>query len=59
MVLEKYRGHSLSHPPNQKITHLLFVDHLKTYHKTKQKAAVVSRKIKAMFNDIGLEWGII
>lgn len=34
--------------------HPLFADNLKTYLKSEQKAAVVSRKL----NDIGLEWGI-
>ena len=51
-------GFNLSHAPNQKITHLLFVDDLKTYHKSEQKAAVVSSKLKVMFKDIGLERGI-
>ena len=49
---------ALSHAPNQKITHLFFVDDLKSYHKSEQKAAVVSSKLKMMFKDVGLEWGI-
>ena len=37
---------------------VLFVDDLKTYHKSESKAAVTSLKLKQMFGDIGLEWGL-
>lgn len=36
----------------------MFVDDLRTYHKSEQKAALVSSKLKVMFKGIGLEWGI-
>ena len=36
----------------------MFEDDFKTYHKSEQKAAVVSSKLKVMFKGIGLEWGI-
>ena len=39
----------------EKITHLLFVDDLKTFQKSEQKLAVVSNKIKSMMHDMGLE----
>ena len=39
----------------EKITHLLFVDDLKTFQKSEQKLAVVSTKIKSMMHDMGLE----
>ena len=40
------------------ITHVLFIDDLKTYHKSESKAAVISSKLKQMFSYIGLEWGL-
>ena len=53
--LRSTEGYTLSPPPNQKIgTHVLFVDDLKSYHKSEQKATVVSSKLKMMFKDIGL-----
>ena len=39
----------------EKITHLLFVDDLKTFQKSEQKLEVVSNKIKSMMHDMGLE----
>ena len=39
----------------EKITHLLFVDDLKTFQKSEQKLAVVSNKIKSTMHDMGLE----
>ena len=39
----------------EKLTHLLFVDDLKTFQKSEQKFAVVSNKIKSMMHDMGLE----
>ena len=56
--LRSTEGYTLSHAPDRKITHLLFVDDLKSYHTSEQKAAVVSSKRKMMFKDIGLECGI-
>ena len=35
----------------EKITHLLFVDDLKTFQKSEQKIAVVSNKIKSTMHD--------
>lgn len=48
----------MSHAPNQKITHLLLVDDLKSYHKSEQRAAVVSSKLKMMFKDIHWSGGL-
>ena len=56
--LRSTEGYSLSSSPMLKITHVLFVDDLKTYHKSESKAAVVSSKLKQMFGDIGLKWGL-
>ena len=56
--LRSTEGYRLSHASNRKITHVLFVDDLKTYHRSEQKAATVASKLKKMFSDIGLEWGI-
>ena len=56
--LRNTERYTLSHAPDRKITHLLFVDDLKSYHKSEQKVPVVSSNLKMMFKDIGLEWGI-
>ena len=40
------------------ITHALFADDLKPYHRSEQKAVTVTSKLKKMFADIGLECGI-
>ena len=56
--LRSTEGYKLSHAPDRKITHVLFVDDLKTYHRSEQKAATVASKLKKMFTNIGLEWGI-
>ena len=42
----------------EKITHLLYVDDLKTYHKSYNKAALMARTLKDKFQDIGLYWGL-
>ena len=51
-------GYNITCHHNEKITHSLYVDDLKTYHKSRNKAAVMSTTIKSMFIDIGLEWGL-
>ena len=56
--LRSTEGYKLSNTPDRKITHVLFVDDLKTYHRSEQKAATVTSKLKKIFADIGLEWGI-
>ena len=56
--LRSTEGYKLSHAPDRKITHVLFVNDLKTYHRSEQKAATVASKLKQMFANIGLKWGI-
>ena len=51
-------GYNITCHRNEKITHSLYVDDLKTYHKSRNKAAVMSTTIKSMFADIGFEWGL-
>ena len=51
-------GYNITCHRNEKITHSLYVDNLKTYHKSRNKAAVMSTTIKSMFTDIGFEWGL-
>ena len=51
-------GYNITCHRNEKITHSLYVDDLKTYHKSRNKAAVMSTTIKSMFTDIGFEWGL-
>ena len=51
-------GYNITCHHNEKITHSLYVDDLKTYHKSRNKAAVMSTTIKSMFTDIGFEWGL-
>ena len=49
-------GYNITCHRNEKITHSFYVDDLKTYHKSRNKAAVMSTTIKSMFADIGFEW---
>ena len=49
-------GYNITCHCNEKITHSLYVDDLKTYHKSRNKAAVMSTTIKSMY--IGFEWGL-
>ena len=51
-------GYNITCHRNEEITHSLYVDDLKTYHKSRNKAAVMSTTIKSMFTDIGFEWGL-
>ena len=51
-------GYNITCHRNEKITHSLYVDVLKTYHKSRNKAAVMSTTIKSMFTDIGFKWGL-
>ena len=51
-------GYNITCHRNEKITHSRYVDDLKTYHKSRNKAAVMSTTIKSMFRDIGFEWGL-
>ena len=51
-------GYNITCHRNEKITHSLYIDDLKTYHKSRNKAAVMSTTIKSMFTDIGFEWGL-
>ena len=51
-------GYSISKDKNRKVTHNLFVDDLKTYHKSQSKATLVTNTVKGMFEDIGLSWGL-
>lgn len=46
------------HEKKTKITHCLFVDDLKSYHKSAVKAAIITNKLHPIFNDICLAWGI-
>ena len=58
MVTQKQPGFTLTKVPQHNLTHLLYVDDMKTYHKTPTKAMVETRRVESMFNDIGLEWGL-
>ena len=51
-------GYNITCHRNEKITHSLYVDDPKTYHKSRNKDAFLSTTIKAMFRDIGFEWGL-
>ena len=42
----------------EKITDLMYVYDLKTYHKGYNKAALMARTLKDKFEDIGLYWGL-
>ena len=51
-------GYNITCRRNEKITHSFYVDDLKTYHKSRNEAAVMSTTIKSLFRDIGFEWGL-
>ena len=51
-------GYTFSHDIQEKITCLLFVHNLKSFHKSTSKAMLMTRKMKNMFEDIGLQWGL-
>ena len=51
-------GYTFSHHIQEKIPHLLFVDDLKTFHKSMSKAMLMAGKTKNMFEDISLRWGL-
>ena len=56
--LRATEGYTFSHDKTSKITHTLFVDDLKSYHKNAVKAATIASNLESMFEDIGLHWGI-
>ena len=56
--LRATEGYTFSHDKTSKITHTLFVDDLKSYHKNAVKAATIASNLESMFEDIGLLWGI-
>ena len=56
--LRSIEGYTYSHNKQEKLTHLLYVDDLKTYHKSAQKALLITNTAKSMFEDIGLFWGL-
>ena len=56
--LHTTEGYTLTHEKKSKITHSLFVDDLKSYHKSAVKAATITNKLHQMFSDIGVAWGI-
>ena len=51
-------GYNITCHRNEKITHSLYVDDLKTYATSRNKAEVTSTTIKSMFIDIGFEGGL-
>ncbi|KAK2552767.1 hypothetical protein P5673_025921, partial [Acropora cervicornis] len=55
--LRATEGYTFSHNKTSKITHTLFVDDLKSYHKNAVKAATIASNLESMFEDIGLHWG--
>ena len=52
------KGYNITCHRNEKITHSLCVDDLKTYHRWRNKTSVMSTTIKSMFREIGFEWGL-
>ena len=57
--LRSIEGYTYSHNKQEKLTHFLYVDDLKTYHNSAQKALLITKTAKSMFEDIiGLYWGL-
>ena len=57
-TIRGYEGYQLTHDRTMKITHLSFVDDLKLYAKSENKISVVTKKVKEMYEDIGMSWGL-
>ena len=57
-AIRGHEGYQLTHDRTMKITHLLFVDDLKLYAKSENKISVVTKKVKEMYEDIGMSWGL-
>ena len=55
--LRATEGYTFSHDRTSKITHTLFVDDLKSYHKNLVKAATIASNLESIFEDIDLHWG--
>ena len=53
-AIRSSKGYRLTHEKNDEVTHLLFVDHLKCYTRSKQKLVTGTRTLANMFDDIGL-----
>ena len=51
-------GYSISKDKNRKAMQNLFVDDLKTYHKSQKKATLITNTVKGVFEDFGLSWGV-
>lgn len=56
--LRNNQGYTLTNIQDHKLIHLLYVDDMKTFHKSSTKAMVETRRMESMFKDIGLEWGL-
>ena len=56
--LRTIEGYTYSHNKQEKLTHLLYVDDLRTYHKAAQKALLITKTAESMFEDIELFWGL-
>ena len=56
--LRSIEGYTYSHNMQEKLTHLLFVDELKTYHKPAKKASLITKTPTSMFEDVRLYWGL-
>ena len=54
---EEQKG-TASHMQGIQRTHCLFMDDLKTYHKSSAKVTTFTNRLEDMFSDIGLDWGI-
>ena len=53
-AIRSSEGYRLIHERNDKVSHLLFVNDLKCYARSKQKLVTGTRTLANMFNDIGL-----
>ena len=56
--LRTIEGYTYSHNKQEKLTHLLYVDDLRTYHKAAQKALLITKTAESMFEDIEVFWGL-
>ena len=51
-------GYTFPHRIQEKITHLLFMDDLNTFHKSTSKAMLMAEKMQNIFQDMVIQWGL-
>ena len=56
--LRRFEGYKLSKPLKGKITHVLFIDDLKTYNNSQKSQCITMSHAKSIMQDAGLTWNV-